>query len=184
MGFVRFAAFIAILLGAIAGITAVAGNNQQPVLAEIVSGRGRIAEVGRPGNVRVTLANGHREMWTRKGNCELPRVSKSGLVGWTHGTSFHSKGALMNNILIVARERKVLTRIRTFYSFIDVWDFADADSCVIALSAGPHGPGRIEKFRIEDGELLDGCYEAHVDEQPDWAKRFLQKESEEGAYVE
>lgn len=152
--------------------------------AEIVSAGGRVAEERHPGNVRVTLTNGRHEMWTRKGNCELPRVSKSGLVGWTRGTAFHSKGALMNDTLIIAREDKVLARIPTDYPFIDVWDFAGRESCVIVLSGGPHGPGRIGKFRIADGKLLGGCFEGHVDEHPDWAKRFLQKAREEGTYVE
>jgi hypothetical protein len=134
--------------------------------------------------VRVTLTNGAREMWTRKGNCELPRVSKSGLVGWTHGAAFHSKGALMNPTLIVARADKVLATFQAFYSFIDVWDFADADSSVIVLSAGPHGPGRLEKFQIVDGKLLDGCYESQPDAWPEWAQRFMQKAREEGTYVE
>ena len=70
-----------------------------------------------------------------------------------------------------------------FYPFIDVWDFADNESCVVVLSGGPHGPARFEKFRIADGELLAGCYES-ADEQPKWAKRFLKKAREEGTYVE
>src|SRR5437868_429886 len=169
----RFAGLVAVTLATAAGAQAGDSQNGRPVSAEIVCADGRIAADRCPGDVRVSLTNGCREMWTRHGKCELPRVSRSGLVGWTHGIGFHSKGALMNDTLIVAREGKVLARIRTFYPFIDVWNFADADASVIVLLGGPHGPGRIEKFRIADGHLLGGCYEGHVDEQPDWAKRFL-----------
>jgi hypothetical protein len=154
------------------------------VSAEIVSAGGRVAGERHPGNVRVTLTNGRQEMWTRKGNCELPRVSKSGLVGWTRGTAFHSKGALMNDTLIIAREDKLLARIPTDYPFIDVWDFADQESCVIVLPGGRTVPDESRNSESPTGKLLGGCFEGHVDEHPDWAKRFLQKAREEGTYVE
>jgi hypothetical protein len=175
---------LAISLCAAGPISGPSREKGRPVSADIVSAAGRVAEERHPGNVRVTLTNGRHEMWTRKGNCELPRVSSAGLVGWTTGTVFHSKGALMNDTLIIARGDKLRARIPTYYPFIDVWDFADRDSCVVVLSRGPHGPGRIEKFRIADGKLLGGCFEGHVDEHLDWANRFLQKLRTEGTYVE
>ena len=172
-------------LAALTSVTLLAESHRTtPISAQIISASGHIEPYWRHGNVRVALTNGRTEIWTRDGKCELARVSKSGLVGWTHGTAFHSKGALMNDTLIIARNRKVRARMRTFYPFIDVWDFTDADSCVVVLSAGPHGPGRIEKFRIADGQLLGGCYESKPEEQPDWAKRFLKEKSDEGTYVQ
>lgn len=130
------------------------------------------------------MANGHREMWTRQGKCVLARVSKSGLVGWTRGKWFHPTQGLANNTVVIAREDKVLARITAFYPFINLWDFADGDSCVIVLSRGPHGPGHFQKFRIKDGKSLGASYESEGDNRPDWATRFLEKAYREGTYVE
>jgi hypothetical protein len=90
----------------------------------------------------------------------------------------------MNDTLVIAREDKVLARITAYYPFINGWDFADGDSCVIVLSRGPHGPGHFEKFRIKDGNSLGACYESERDSRPDWAKRFLEKAYREGTYLE
>src|SRR6266404_4975101 len=114
MGLNAISGLLAISLCAAALTPAPARPNGRPASAEIVLPGGRVAEGRHPGNVRVTLTNGRHEMWTRKGNCELPRVSRSGLVGWTSGRGFHSKGALMNDTLIIASEDKLLARISTY----------------------------------------------------------------------
>ena len=42
----------------------------------------------------------------------------------------------------------------------------------------------IEKFRIQDGKFLGEAFEGRPEEQPEWAKRFLQKGYVEGTYVQ
>ncbi|MDQ6912339.1 MAG: hypothetical protein M3128_05630 [Verrucomicrobiota bacterium] len=156
----------------------------RPVSAQIVWGHDRVADEGHDGDVRVIFASGKHQRWTRNGKCLQPRVSNSGLVGWTHGKAYHSKGALMNATLVLARGNKILRRIAAYYPFIEVWDFTEHDTRVVMLSRGPHGPGRLEKFRIKDGAFLDGCFESRSEEWPKWARSFVEKTSAEGTYLE
>jgi hypothetical protein len=86
----------------------------------------------------------------------------------------------MNSTLVIARENKVLARINSGDSFIDLWDFADRDSCVIIRSGGPHGPRHLEKFRIKSGHLVGACLESDREARPDWATRFLEKAYRDG----
>jgi hypothetical protein len=175
-GSIRTVAFM--IVAALPTHDAIAGlKHIRPMSAEIVSPRGEIASQDQFGDVRVTLSNGRREIWTRKGGCALVNVSKTGLVGWTHGKSFHRTQGLMNSSFVIARQNKVVARIEAERPFIQSWDFADHDACVIILSAAAHGPGEIQKFRISTGELLAGCFESEpFEKKPRWAQAFVVEE--------
>lgn len=117
----------------------------------------------------VKLSNGHRQRWTRSGHCLLPKLAKSGLVGWTYGPGKNYRGMWMNGIFRVARHGRVIREFHSAYAFIEQWDFADNDKSVILESRGAHGPCRIEKYSITTGELLGDVFGIDL---PDWAKPY------------
>src|ERR1700761_6912671 len=54
-----------------------------PKDAVIVDAIGSVNGEGEPiGNVKVVFTDGHSEMWTKRGECMFPRVSRTGQVGW------------------------------------------------------------------------------------------------------
>ncbi|MFN2623900.1 MAG: hypothetical protein ABR611_13765 [Chthoniobacterales bacterium] len=149
-----------------------------PVAARIVDVRGAPPEQdrygNRVGNVEVTLSNSHKEVWTHSGRCELPKVSKSGLVGWTYAAGRHSRGAWMNAELCIARTRRDIARFTVDRAFIERWDFSDNDTCVVTVSRNIHGPSWIEKLRIDNGEVVDSCSGSNdTDKTPEWARPYL-----------
>jgi hypothetical protein len=125
------------------------------------------------GNVEVRFSNGRKEIWTHSLQCELPKVSKSGLVGWTYAGGRHSRGAWMNNVLCVARSRRDITHFDADGAFIDLWDFTDHDTCVIIRYRNIHGPSWIDKFRIDTGKFMTHSFgSGTVEETPDWARPY------------
>ena len=150
------------------------GQNATPLSVRVISGPEPDAEAGEDeaGNVMVTLSNGRKEMWTAKGWCVYPKISKSGLVGWTHGLGMHPTQGLRNGELVIARHRHVFRRIAARQGFIDDWFFTDGDHCVVIRSRGPHGPAWLEKVKIHSGEVIDGCSARADENMPTWAKPF------------
>src|SRR2546430_17667008 len=86
--------------------TASARAPVRPVAVRIVDRHGHPATKDRfgevVGNVQVTFSDGHRETWTRSLQCELPKVSASGIVGWTYATGRDSRGAWMSAVLCIS----------------------------------------------------------------------------------
>ena len=122
------------------------------------------------GDVQVTLSDKTKETWTTDGHCELPKVSHSGLVGWTYAAGRHSRGAWMNRELRISRRKKLLISFDADYAFIEDWIFTDHNTCVLCRSRNSHGPSSIEKFSIKTGEIVDGCSgTGDRDTIPKWA---------------
>src|SRR5438067_3176448 len=150
----------------------------RPVAVRIIDRHGQPATKDRfgdvVGNVQVTFSDGHRETWTRSLRCELPKVSASGVVGWTYAAGRHSRGAWMNEVLCIATSRNDITRFDAARAFIELWAFTEHDSCVVMRSRNIHGPSWIEQYRIATGELVASCSGSDYPEQtPDWAKPYL-----------
>jgi hypothetical protein len=118
----------------------------------------------------VTFSDGHEEMWTTTGHCLLPKASHSGLVGWTYGTAQHSRGGWMNIQLRIPRDRRLIARFNVPRAFIDLWDFADKDTCVVIRCVNAHGPSWIQKYRIDTSELVAEASASH--DVSEWAKPY------------
>ena len=150
-------------------------GEMRPVSARIMWAKEREAEPSHFGDVLVVLSSGKTEMWTSSGGCALAKVSRTGLVGWAHGSAFHRTQGLMDHELVLARRKHVITRIDVEYPFINAWDFADGDSAVVIRYGAAHGPSRIGKFRISSGKLLGECSSIEAfDAMPPWAKPFVE----------
>ncbi len=81
----------------------------------------------------------------------------------------------MNTQLRIARDRRVIARFNVSRAFIDFWDFADKDTCVVIRCVNAHGPSWIQKYRIDTGELV-----AESSGSDDWAKPYAD-ETQPGA---
>jgi len=159
-------------------VTAAAHVPPRPVAARIVGRTGHAVAFDRygdiVGNVEVVFSNGHKEIWTRSLQCELPRVSKSGLVGWTYADDRHSRGVWMNNVLCIARSRRDISHFDADAAFIDLWDFTDNDTCVVIRYRNIHGPSWIDKIRLDTGETTEHCFgSGTVEETPEWARPYI-----------
>lgn len=143
----------------------------KPISVRIINQRGQTQRENSNGNVEVTLSNRRREVWTRSTHCELAKVSKSGLVGWTYAAGQHSRGDWMNDELCIARSKHDRTHISTSRAFIEVWAFTDNDTHVVTRSRHYHGPSWIEKFDISTGKLIDECEGSNfLKDTPKWAQ--------------
>lgn len=168
--------------GAIAVIAKVAKENvpddagakvieQMPVAVELIEVKEERRDDGwMIGNVQATFADGHREMWTRKGRCMMLKRAASGLVGWTFYTSRNSHGEPVNSTLRVMVSPETWKDLNA-PSFIGEWQFADHDQAVLVKSRGRHGMAQIYKFSIETGEMLEHVRDSkRYADTPDWAK--------------
>ena len=159
-----------------ANVTADGRTRSVPVSACIVNSRGELQkdDLGRAGNVRVTFADGHREMWTHRGRAMMAKVSKSGLVGWTRATGRNlAPGHLwMNGDLVLARDGQVIAKLEADDAFIEVWAFTDNDTCVVVRSRMLHGPSTIEKFKIATKERIGQCSGSDPSQLEDWARPY------------
>jgi hypothetical protein len=154
-----------------------AHGRPRPLVARIINIRGETQPEDAVGNVEVALSDHHREVWTRSWHCQLAKVAKSGLVGWTYAFAQHSRDGWMNSELCVARSRNDIIHVSASYAFIEVWDFTDHDSCVVTRSRNAHGPSRVEKFRIDTGELIADCSGSDYPEKiPEWARPFADQQ--------
>jgi hypothetical protein len=158
-----------LLIALAPALNAIAANAKpHPIAARIVTVPSQSNADWRPvGNISVTLSDHHREIWTTTGHCLLPKVSDSGLVGWTFGGVQHSRGGWMNTQLRIARDRRVIARFNVSRAFIDLWDFAENDTCVVVRCVNAHGPSWIQKFRIDTGELV--AEGSASPDGPEWA---------------
>ena len=76
----------------------------------------------------------------------------------------------MNTQVRIARDRRLIARFNVSRAFIDLWDFADKNSCVVIRCVNAHGPSWIQKYRIDTGELVAESSAGH--DASEWAKRY------------
>lgn len=154
---------------------------EKPVAAEMVDVPAERRDWGLPiGNVRVTFADGHSEMWTRLGRCMELRRSASGLVGWSRYTRRNSYGEPVNNVLRVMVTNSRWLDFQTGLPFIRDWDFAEEDESVVVVSGGRHGAGVMECFSLKTGKQTGGVKESAAKaEMPEWARKFLERRERE-----
>ena len=103
----------------------------------------------------------------------LQRKSTTGLEGWTHADFRHSKGAWMNDTLVVKTKKGKIKKFAAEYVFIVGWDFCRDDSCVVIQSVNAHGPCYWQLYDISSGKLLDSFYRSKADVFPEWVHQFL-----------
>ena len=126
------------------------------------------------GNVKVTFADGHAEMWTRLGKCAMPKVSITRLVGWV---KFENRGYRNYPIFDTLRvcwpdEHHKDFKADETYPFIEKWAFADNGTAVIIKSRAAHGPADFLKYRLSDAEVLGHAHESYAGDLPAWVKAF------------
>jgi hypothetical protein len=155
-----------------------AEKRKRPVSAEIVvAGDG--GQYPEPiGNVRVKYSDGTTDLWTTKGDCSLPRVSPTGMVGWTVNDPatpyIGTRTMRLNNLLVLVRAGKVIGKITGTKTSIEDWGFLEDPSRVVLCSRWPHGPADCELHEIKTGALIQSVKENATD-LPDWAKPFAFK---------
>jgi hypothetical protein len=133
---------------------------------------------GPVGNVLVTYADGTTDFWTQKGNCELPRVSSQGAVGWvvceTQPNSSSLKlydGLAIGSSLVVNFRGRIIASLRPAKPFIEDWAFETDGRHVVVKSRPAHGVALIERFGLHDGPP-EAEVEAYQKGLPDWAQAF------------
>ncbi len=126
------------------------------------------------GNVKVTFTDGHTEMWTKLGKALLPKLAKSGLIGWARYESKNDRGWPVPDTLRICwpadghhKDFKIIE-----FPFIEEWDFADSDSAVIIKSRCAHGPAHFYKYDLATEKLLGEAKGTYDSVLPDWAKPF------------
>ncbi len=146
---------------------------KKPISADIVSA---IAAPHGIGNVRVTYSDRSQDIWTTRRNCSLPRVSSTGVVGWTLNSPevkpvTVSYTVRRNPILILCRAGKVIERITSGKGFIEEWDFIKGQPRLVLLTRSLHGPADVELYDTETGALIERL-SALDPNLPDWAKPY------------
>ena len=175
---------ICVLLSLVIGATVSLGGNEgaerikRPVSARIEPAF-KPPESAEPiGNVIVKYADGSEDAWTLKGNCEDPKVSADGHVGWVvcelaeDGKSlklYH--GVAIGSHLKVYYRGKPVANLAAFKPFIEGWSFWSDGRHVVAKSRAAHGVAYIELFALRNGpaESRVKAYEAQL---PAWAEPF------------
>jgi hypothetical protein len=128
--------------------------------------------------VIVKYANGTEDPWTLKGNCEDPKVSADGHVGWSvcelaeDGKSLKVyRGVVIGSHLKVCYKGKPVANLAAFKPFIEAWSFAPDGRHVVLKSRAAHGVAYIELFALRNGpaESRVKAYEEHF---PAWTEPF------------
>lgn len=130
------------------------------------------------GNVIVEYADGTKDAWTLKGNCEDPKVSADGHVGWIvcelaedgKSLKLYREVAIGSHLKVCYRGRTV-ANLAAFKPFIEDWNFAPDGRHVVVKSRAAHGVAYIELFGLGNGpaESRVKAYEEHL---PAWAEPF------------
>ena len=124
-------------------------------------------------NVKVTFTDGHTEMWTKTGRSQLPKVSSSGLVGWTKYETLYRDKPVFDTLRVVWPDEHHRDYKATL-GFIEEWDFAD-NAAVIIKSRAAHGPAAYQKYDLASGKIIDQAKVELGKELPDWAKPYADK---------
>jgi hypothetical protein len=124
------------------------------------------------GNVRVTFTDGHSEKWTSKREAMLPKVAKTGLVGWArYETLYHQYWPAFTTIRIVWPDG----HHRDFEGgdfFIEAWDFVADGSAVVIKSREAHGSPNVRIYDVETGKMLAEA-DGHFNQAwPEWARPY------------
>ncbi|HPA21032.1 MAG TPA: hypothetical protein PLU30_25010 [Verrucomicrobiae bacterium] len=130
------------------------------------------------GNVVVRYSDGAEDTWTLKGNCMLPKVSSSGMVGWVvcdlapDGKSLElHRGVPVGSRLTLCAKGKVIATLGAAKPFIEEWAFVPTGSGVVVKSRAAHGVAIIELFPLSGG-AAQAAFEAFKPDLPDWARPF------------
>ena len=162
--------YVAIFIGILVCPVSAAPKPCKAIIVDVPSER---RDWGVPiGNVKVTFDNKHSEMWTKEGRCILPKVSDTGLVGWTRYTTRNSYQEPVNSVLRIIVSA---SDIKDFQAgpFIEDWGFIDGGHTVVIKSRGRHGPANYLKYDIKTSKLVDSAKgNTPYAKQPEWAKPF------------
>ena len=123
------------------------------------------------GNVKVTFTDGHSEKWTNNREAMLPKVAKTGLVGWARYETLYRYLPAFTTVRIVWPDG----HHRDFEGgdvFIEAWDFVADGSAVIIKSREAHGSPNVRKYDIETGKVLAEA-DGHFNQVwPEWARAY------------
>jgi hypothetical protein len=140
--------------------------------AEVVNITPDMAE----GDIQVRLSDGRTELWTKQGQCSMPKVSGKGDVGWVLSVKPNASGHRMDKDVLCVQSAKGKRRAlppNAYGPFIEEWAFIDRDSAIVIKSRGNHGGASFMKYDFAVGRLLD-----HVDcgvptdQMPQWGRPY------------
>jgi hypothetical protein len=165
-------ALLAILL-----VLAAASMPVVPQSAVIMPVLSEQKDMGFPiGNVVVTFTDGHHEYWTKEGRASYPKVSNSGIVGFTLFSTRVENVPENNDLRLVwPDEHHKDYMADSDRPFIEGWGFADNDASVIIKSQGLHGPNAFRKYDVASGKLLGHAVVGDSPTLPDWAQPYADK---------
>jgi len=126
------------------------------------------------GDIKVTYADGHTEMWTQGALCGDPHVSSAGDVGWVHSTKSDDRYTHRTPDMLHVHLHGGETReLKPNDPFIETWVFAGNNSEIIIKSRQHHGPAAYIKYDLKTGRET-GRIDEYLDESkmPKWAKPF------------
>lgn len=157
--------FAAILLAASVAI---------PQSATIVAVPSQVSGDDKIGNVKVVFTDGHSEMWTKLGECEMPKVSSTGLVGWVRVVGRNDRGYPIDPLVRICWPDG---RHKDFssddaYIFVEMWNFADNDEALVIKSRGAHGAASYLKYDIKTGAKIGYAHGLFGKDLPLWAQPF------------
>jgi hypothetical protein len=124
------------------------------------------------GNIQVTFTDGHSEILTKGGKCNLPHVSASGDVGWNRPDKLTNDRYGRNADILHLRLRDGSAKeFKPNVLFIVEWGFANNNSEVVIKSMAHHGPSSFIKYEIKTGRVTGEVQGYHPSEElPDWAR--------------
>jgi hypothetical protein len=125
------------------------------------------------GNVKVLFSDGHTEMWTKLGKCEMPRVSKTGLVGWVRFDNGNDRDWPPTCTLRVCGsdgKHKDFKAPDSQSPFIESWNFSKDGEAVLIEFQTRIGPSDYVEFGVRTGRILHEAPRHFGGDLPSWAQ--------------
>jgi hypothetical protein len=181
----RFITTIAILAVGTFGANAGVEKGKRPISARIEVTRKIPTSTLKVGNVIVKYADGTEEKWTKEGNCFLPKVSPSGVVGWVvcsllkDGKSLEMGRDLpINGKLRIREKGTVLATVSTECEYIEDWGFTKDGRHVVIKSREAHGSADVQLFAFKNGpaeKTAPPYTDSDTGPVPDWALPYMER---------
>jgi hypothetical protein len=165
--------YLRTMLGIVLALILAAGPHKPAVLPNdtaIVDSRESYGDDA-IGNVLVTFTDGHREKWTRRGQCMMPLVSDSGLVGWARVKMRFDDGAPLSPAIRIGWPDGHFKDIDQYESdsYLVAWCFAENDHAIVIESSPghhEHGPSHYMECDLRTGKIMRTA----VGDCPPWAQ--------------
>ncbi len=143
-----------------------------PKDAVIAHATGAMDGAGEPiGNVKVIFTDGHSEMWTKRGDCMLPRVSNAGLVGWMRvSTRDENNTPFYSTVRVCWPDGHYQDfGFDAGAPYLEDWNFAGDNKTLVMRSHWKHGPAHYTEYDLVTGKAIGRAQESSTD-LPAWVQ--------------